>query len=175
MHTCALSNCELSKHILNICFIEIKTWSSLTMDNYCGYIITADGDDIARRSDDSYISLEATKSGHGFGNLTSFRFKMELYPSFAHGHGITAWKDSHLSHNFSPGVPWWLHGTFRMPKKKNRSFSVPQFLTLHKLFHTNIIRSSSGGNNWKLRAQQITELMWCNLMDLPNFMKIIPF
>ena len=154
---------SVSKHILNICFIEIKTdYSLLTqwvLETKSPKPLPSSplreqmtflkvkivffllffpyyNEDIARWSDDNYrISLEATKSGQGFGSLTRFLFKMDLYPSFAHGHGIAAWKDSHLSHHFSPGVPWWLHGTLRITNKKNISFTVQQFLTLYRLFH----------------------------------------
>ena len=41
----------------------------------------------------------------------------------------------------------------------------------NKSYFTNSFRFSSGGSNWKPRVQQITELMGCNLIDLPNFMK----
>lgn len=41
----------------------------------------------------------------------------------------------------------------------------------NKSYFTNSFRFSSGGSNWKPRVQQITELMRCNLIDLPNFMK----
>lgn len=127
MHTSWLS--EQSKNILNICFIEIKTYISLKAlwvqetkslkrtsdvpwsENLLFFFLFWNyyNDDIARWSADS--SLEATKSSHGFGNLTRFRFRMDLYTSFAHGRGISAWKDSHLPHHFGPGVPWWLRGT----------------------------------------------------------------
>ena len=52
---------------------------------------------------------------------------MDLYTNFAPGHRIAAWNDSHLSHYFDPAASWWLHGTLRVPKKKNINFPVQQF------------------------------------------------
>ena len=95
----------------------------LTVD---GYILrTKETNCNARWSAD--ISLEATKSRRGYRSLTRFRFEMDLYTNFAPGRRIAAWNDFHLSHYFDPGVPWWLHGTLRRPKKKNIGFSVQQF------------------------------------------------